>query len=70
MLLKTNTLASSSNNNNVKTLVSNPIIDDASDVNIDDDNSLIINIEATKTLKAVLLNKYLREYNKLKLLLF
>jgi hypothetical protein len=69
MLLKTNTLASSLNNNSIKTLITNPIIDDASDVNIDDDDSLIINVEATKTLKVALLNKYLKERNKLKLFL-
>jgi hypothetical protein len=65
MLLKTNTLASSSNNNSIKTLITNPIVDDASNVDIDDD-SLVINVEATKTLKVVLLNKYLRERDKLK----
>jgi hypothetical protein len=66
---KTNTLASSSNNNSSKTLITNPIADDASDVNINDDDSLVINVEATKTLKVVLLNKYLRERDKLKLFL-
>jgi hypothetical protein len=68
MPLKTNTLASSSNNNSIKTLITNPIIDDASDVNIDDD-SLVINVEATETLKVALPNKYLRERDKLKLFL-
>jgi hypothetical protein len=67
---KTNTLASSSNNNSIKTLITNPIADDASDVDINDDDSLIINIEATETLKVALLNKYLGERNKLKLFLF
>jgi hypothetical protein len=66
MPLKTNTLASSSNNNSIKTLITNPIIDDASDVDIDDDDSLVINVEATKTLKVALLNKYLGERDKLK----
>jgi hypothetical protein len=69
MPLKTNTLAFSSNNNSVKTLITNPIADDASDVNMDDDDSLVINVEATKTLKVALLNKYLRERNKLRLFL-
>jgi hypothetical protein len=68
MPLKTNTIASSSNNNNIKTLITNPIADDASDVNIDDD-SLVINVEATETLKVALLNKYLGERDKLKLFL-
>jgi hypothetical protein len=68
MPLKTNTLASSSNNNSIKTLITNPIADDASDVNIDDD-SLVINVEATKTLKVVLPDKYLGERDKLKLFL-
>jgi hypothetical protein len=64
------TLASSSNNNSIKTLITNLIIDDASDVNIDDDDSLIINVEAIETLKVALLNKYLKKRNKLKLFLF
>jgi hypothetical protein len=70
MPLKTNTLASSSNNNSSKTPITNPIADDASDVDINDDDSLVINVEATETLKVILLNKYLGERDKLKLFLF